>query len=206
MFRVVLAALTWATLALQFTLSVRAEGLGLALVNLLGYFTILTNLFVALVLTVPALAPASAAGKRFARADVQLSAVASIIIVGLVYHALLAGQWDPQGWDLVSDTGLHTVVPIGFTLHWLLAAPKEALTRTRVATVMLYPVAYTVYVLLRGELLGRYPYFFIDVNTLGYAAAVRNTTGILLLFLLVAAGMSAVAKRVPRLATQEEGE
>lgn len=193
-----LAALTWATLALQFTLSVRAEGVAMAFVNLLGYFTILTNLFVALVLTLPRGAPQSVLGKLFERSAVHLSAVASIVIVGAVYHGLLASQWDPQGWELVSDTGLHTIVPIGFTLYWFVASPKDALSARMLGTVMVYPTMYTVYVMLRGEVLGRYPYFFIDVPTIGYAASLRNVVGILCLLLVVASVLSTLARRTSR--------
>jgi hypothetical protein len=200
-FRVILAALTWATLALQFTLSIRAEGVALAFVNLLGYFTILTNIFVGLVLTLPVAAPQSALGKLFERSAVHLSAVASIVIVGAVYHALLASQWDPHGWELVSDTGLHTLVPIGFTLYWFIASPKEALSARVLRSVMVYPAAYTVYVMLRGEVLGRYPYFFIDVPTIGYVSAVRNVVGILVLLLVVASALSVLARSSSALGT-----
>ncbi|MFN0099631.1 MAG: Pr6Pr family membrane protein, partial [Gemmatimonadaceae bacterium] len=109
---------------------------------------------------------------------------------------LLASQWDPQGWELVSDTGLHTVVPIGFTLYWFVASPKEALSARVLRAVMVYPTAYTVYVMARGEVLGRYPYFFIDVPTIGYVAAMRNVVGILILLLAVASGLSVLARRV----------
>lgn len=194
-FRLILAALTWATLALQFTLSIRAEGVTLAFVNLLGYFTILTNIFVALVLTLPRVWPRSAIGRLFDRSAVHLSAVASIVIVGAVYHALLASQWEPHGWELVSDTALHTLVPVGFTLYWFVASPKEALSARVLRAVMVYPTAYTVYVMARGEVLGRYPYFFINVPTIGYVAAVRNVMGILLLLLVVASGLSMLARR-----------
>jgi hypothetical protein len=194
-FRLILAALTWATLALQFTLSIRAEGVALAFVNLLGYFTILTNIFVALVLTLPRVWPRSAIGRLFDRSAVHLSAAAAIVIVGAVYHALLASQWEPHGWELVSDTALHTLVPVGFTLYWFVASPKEALSARVLRAVMVYPTAYTVYVMARGEVLGRYPYFFIDVPTIGYVAAVRNVVGILVLLLAVASGLSVLARR-----------
>lgn len=199
-FRLILAALTWATLALQFTLSIRAEGVALAFVNLLGYFTILTNIFVALVLTLPRVWPRSAIGRLFDRSAVHLSAAAAIVIVGAVYHALLASQWEPHGWELVSDTALHTLVPVGFTLYWFVASPKEALSARVLRAVMVYPTAYTVYVMARGEVLGRYPYFFISVPTIGYAAAVRNVVGILLLLLVVASALSALARRTSHVA------
>ena len=51
---------------------------------------------------------------------------------------------------------------------------------------VLYPVLYFAYILLRGHLLGAYPYPFIDVEKLGYAQVFVNACGILAGFVLVA--------------------
>jgi hypothetical protein len=45
------------------------RGVAAGIVNFLGYFTILTNLLVCAVLTMPLVAPASAAGRFLARSD-----------------------------------------------------------------------------------------------------------------------------------------
>jgi hypothetical protein len=50
----------------------------------------------------------------------------------------------------------------------------------------IYLAIYFVYVLLRGALLGHYPYGFIDASALGYAVTLRNGFFLLIAFVLLA--------------------
>ncbi len=195
-----LALITWAGLALHLGLTIPAvQNRGGTLLDaLLGYFsffTILTNILVALVLTVPLLAPASAVGRFLARAPVIAATTTSIIVVGVIYHFLLHEALNPQGWTLVAESIVHYAVPGLFTLHWLLLAPKAGVRWMHLPAFALYPAVYALYTVVMGELHGRYPYPFIDVNTLGYAVAFRNTFGILVFFLSVGVVVVAVARR-----------
>ncbi|EQD46143.1 hypothetical protein B1B_12734 [mine drainage metagenome] len=54
-----------------------------------------------------------------------------------------------------------------------------------------------MYALLRGAWLGRYPYPFIDVAQLGYARVALNAAGMLIVFLLIAAGLIALNRLKP---------
>ena len=90
------SVLAWAAVSLQLGLSlqlVRAQGGGIAdaLVIVLGYFTILSNLFVALSAGAVALSP----GSRLALPMVRGCATTAIVVVGLGYHLLLRQIWDP---------------------------------------------------------------------------------------------------------------
>jgi hypothetical protein len=58
----------------------------------------------------------------------------------------------------------------------------------------LYPTVYFVYVLVRGELIGSYPYGFIDVNSIGYPKTLRNAVGLLLVFVILGAVIVAVER------------
>ena len=102
------AGLGWAALALQLalTLSLIVQG-GTALDGIwryLGYFTVIANLFAALVLS---LGIFSARSPRL-----EFSAVTAMILVGVVYHLLLRQTWDPQGWQKAADVALHAVMPL----------------------------------------------------------------------------------------------
>jgi hypothetical protein len=57
--------------------------------------------------------------------------------------------------------------------------------------VLAFPAAFLGWTLVRGAWLHEYPYPFIDVDTLGFAVALRNAAAIALLF--VAAGLLLVA-------------
>ncbi len=162
-----LTALAWFGLLLQFALTVSAnvengKGVLWGIVVYLGYFTILTNFLVCLALTLPLLAPSSSGGRFFARSDVNACVATSIVFVGLAYHFLLRNLWHPQGLSLLADTLLHYVTPILFLLYWWLAFPKGALRWSYPFVWGLYPTAYLIYALVRGAIIGNYPYGFID--------------------------------------------
>ena len=83
---------------------------------------------------------------------------------------------------------LHYAVPLGAVVHWLTyrrgpeGSAAERLPAWAPLAWCVYPLAYVVYVIARGEWLGSYPYPFIDVSVLGYPQALINTAGLLAAF------------------------
>lgn len=194
-----MAALAWFGLGLQLLLSLRlvvAQGgtlLG-GLVVYLGYFTVLTNLLMALSLSLALLRPTSAAGRWCRRPGVATAVAVSIALVGLTYHLLLRHVWDPQGLQKVADVTLHYALPLLGVLHWWLAVPPARMAWHAPLAWSLWPLAYLGYALLRGLWLGTYPYPFIDVAALGYPHTLLNALGLWAVFLLVGAAFVAVAR------------
>ncbi|QQZ40971.1 Pr6Pr family membrane protein [Pseudomonas sp. SK3(2021)] len=194
LFTALAALLGWAGLTIQLYLilhlrwTVDASLLG-GLINFFSFFTVLTNTLVAVVLTC-ALNLRSSRGQRFFLQPWVSSGIAvSILVVGLAYSLLLRHLWHPQGWQLLADELLHDVMPLLFLVYWWCCVPKGRLGLRHVAGWMLYPLLYFAYVLLRGHVLGLYPYPFVDVDKLGYAQAFVNALGILAGFVLVALGI-----------------
>lgn len=193
------ALVAWWGLGLQWMLSLRlvqAQG-GTpwdALVVYLGYFTILTNLLVALSLTWPALRPHSAVGRCLRRPGVATAVAVSIAMVGLAYHLLLRHIWNPQGLQWLADAILHYATPLLCVVHWWVAVPPARMPWWAPLRWASWPLAYLVYALLRGIWLQTYPYPFIDVGQLGYAKTLLNALVLLIAFLLLATGFVAVAR------------
>jgi len=185
------AALCWFALVLQLYLSIERSidnGAGVAhgIWMYVAFFTVLTNLIVAVVLTAPLLAPQSGLGRFCARPATIAGAAANIALVGIAYNLLLRHAWNPQGLQLLGDILLHDVVPIVFVGYaWWYAGPALAslLDRARWA---LWPVVYFIYAIVRGAATGFYPYPFIDVGRLGYAQVLVNAIGLCLGYFLVA--------------------
>lgn len=198
-FTLLVAATAWFALGLQLFLSLRlttAQGgtpLG-ALVIYLGYFTVLTNLLVALCLSVPLLRPASRLGRWLHRPAVASAVAVSITLVGLAYHLLLRHVWDPQGLQKLADVMLHYVVPVLTVLHWWFAVPPARMAWSAPLAWAAWPLAYLGYALLRGLWLQSYPYPFINVTVLGYPRTLLNALGLLIAFLLVGTLFVAVAR------------
>jgi hypothetical protein len=195
-FAVPLAALGWFSVLLQCVLSVASAirhggTVGSGLVNLLGYFTILTNLLVCVSLTLPLAAAASRLGKFFARPDAVTGVATSIVFVGISYHMLLRNVGNPQGWDLFANLLLHYVMPILYLAYWWFHYSRAPLRWVAPVIWGVYPTLYLVYALLRGRLIGRYPYSFIDAGVIGYEKTVINGFGLLFVFIVL--GLTLVA-------------
>jgi hypothetical protein len=185
------ALLGWFGLALQLWFSIRLtlDNGGTALGGVwlfLGYYTILTNLLVAGVLTAASFDTRSALPRFLQRPGVQTAAAMSIVIVSAVYNLMLRQLWTPSGWVLVADVIVHDLMPPLYLLYWWLAVPKGSLRWSQVLAWQSYPAGYFAYVLLRGAANGWYPYPFLDVKSLGYAQVVIDALGVLVAFIAVA--------------------
>jgi hypothetical protein len=178
------ALLGWCALALQlYLMLVQAHGPErlTAVITYFSFFTILTNILTALVFTAVALQPGW--GQWLCQRSVQAAAAVYIAIVGMVYQLLLRQLWNPQGAQWVADVLLHSIMPVGYVLYWLLFAPRAGLSWKDAVTWLTYPAVYLVYILARGAMSGHYPYPFVDVNVLGYGGVLVRAAGLLLVFL-----------------------
>lgn len=170
---VIIALLAWIGLALQLYLVVQnamANNISLAteLLRYFSYFTILTNLLVAVCLTSLLVKPASRWGRFFARPAVQTAITLYIGVVGMVYIVALRHVWNPTGFQLVADRMLHYMVPVLFVFYWAFFVSKDSLQWQHPLWWLIYPAIYLVYVLIRGALMNVYPYHFIDKTQLSW--------------------------------------
>lgn len=197
------AALAWFGVLLQSWLSIRlAQDNGKSafdgLIALLGYFTVLTNLFVALVFSQPFVFGDTRFGRWLGSGMLRGCATTAIAMVGIAYHFLLRNVWAPEGWQWVADVVLHYATPLAALGFWLAFPPARALALRSVLVWCSYPAAYLLYALARGELLGSYPYHFIDVGALGYPKVLIHSLWLLLGFVLLGAtliGLAGVRRR-----------
>ena len=147
-------------LILQFALmfgSMSAQGFSALAIawRYLGYFTILTNALVAIIWTRAALRP------EIEQPRLEGAGAVAIVMVGLLYHLLLASRWNPQGLQLVADFIHHTFVPILFAFYWLIRR-HGALKWAHAAIFVIWPLSYCAYALARGAADGWYAYYFLD--------------------------------------------
>jgi hypothetical protein len=172
------AIVCWAGLAVQFSATYgHQHQLASTLWILLRFFTIITNLLVALAMTWVAI------GGR-ASPTLLGGLILAIMLVGVVYLTLLQGLVHLSGPALVADTLLHKVSPVLMALWWLLFAPRAKLRWSAPLAWSVYPVAYLVYALARGHFDGIYPYPFLDVPKLGWPQTALNIGGIAMGFIV----------------------
>ena len=168
----------WAGLAIQFaaTYGVLYE-VTTALWVLVRYFTILTNIVVAMTMTWVAIG-------RKVSPELLGGVTLAILSIGVIYWFLLHGLHPLRGAGLLADVLLHYASPLLMTLWWLFFAPRAKLRWNAPVLWAIYPIAYFIYVLGRGHMDGRYPYPFIDVARLGWLQTALNAGGIALGFIL----------------------
>jgi hypothetical protein len=162
-----------------------------AVIRYFSFFTILTNLIVALALTAVLWVPKPRMGRFFSRPVVTAGMTIYIMFVGLVYSLLLRNLWDPEGLQKIADIILHDVLPVMYVGDWLFLAPKAALRWRSVMAWLIYPLAYLCFILIRGALSGGYRYPFVDVGQFGYTRVFSNTG--LLLLAVVGIGLVVIA-------------
>jgi hypothetical protein len=173
-----IALVCWVGLALNFSATYAHQGHVLATLWRLGhFFTIISNLALALAMTMIAL------GGRVSP-FIQSGLTLAILLVGIVYTVLLRGLHPLTGHALLADHLLHYVSPVAMAVYWLLFTPHGKLRWKDPICWAVFPSIYFVYVIARGLGGDSYPYPFIDLRKLGEVQTAINALGIAAGFVL----------------------
>jgi hypothetical protein len=159
--------------------------LGTRVVRFCSYLTIWFNVLVCV--TTAALALDPARDGRVFRA-LRLDGVVLALGGGVVHWFLLRPLLDLDGADLLADKLLHVAVPLLVVVGWLAFGPRGRAKRRDVLPFLVVPVVWLVYTLVRGAVVGWYPYPFLDAHELGYAVALASCAGVTMLMLALVAG------------------
>jgi len=162
--------------------------------RLVSYFTIQSNLLVAV--TAVQLARDPLRDGRWWR-PVRAAALVGITVTGLVHFTLLRPLLDLHGASWAADRLLHLVVPLLAVGGWLLAGPRPRTSWRDGLTALVWPVGWLVWTLAVGAVSGWYPYPFLDVGAKGAGPVTVTCAGVTALFLVLAAGLSALDRRMP---------
>lgn len=190
-FAVLIALIAAAALVLQYILLLRLAadeiGVGLVTLRFFSYFTVLSNLLVALA-AVSVVVGGDAWLVRFFTKPRVLAGIALYIgITGAIYVAILRHLWQPQGAQWWADAGLHYVTPSLYLGWWLSGLRHGELGGRDVPLWLVFPGAFLLWSFMRGAWVHEYPYPFIDVDALGLPLVLRNAAGIMLLLIAVGA-------------------
>lgn len=165
--------------------------------NFLSYFTNLSNIFAAVVLLAGAYHVLHTSKTAISWELVRGAATLCMAIVGIVYFVLLRHE------DLGSllpwvNAVVHYVMPVIVVADWLLAPPKMRLRVKHLLLWLVFPAIYVTYSLVRGAIVGWYPYPFINPAKVdGYLGVTVYCLGILAVF-FVAGWLLILASRQTR--------
>jgi hypothetical protein len=139
---------------------------GLSLGNFFSYFTIESNLIAAAVLSLGTLRllTGHTATLDFLRGGAVLYTALTCIGYGVLLPGSgvnIAGAW--------VNPVLHQVIPVVLAADWLLDPPLQRLSLRAGLGWLVFPVTWLACTLVRGAILGWYPYPFLDPRLVGYS-------------------------------------
>jgi len=189
LFALITAFFAWFAILFQLYLTVGS------VINFLSYFTILSNLLIALCVTFSVFLPKTKIGIFFSGTSVQTAITLYIFIVALVYNVVLRGIWIVTGWQWVVDNLLHVLNPILYILYWLIFTSKEKLSWKNGIYWTFFPLVYLVYSLVRGSLVNWYPYPFLNLTNIGYSKVLMNVGVMIILFFIAGLLLIVISNR-----------
>lgn len=193
--RLALGAGALAILGADIAVTIDAEG-RIDLGDWAAQFTILSVALVALVLLI------AAALRREPRGWVHVRAAGVTAIgVAAVLHATLLGGRPGASGDLV-NAGLHLAIPALALIEWMLVRSRDRVRWFTPLLGLVFPAVYLAATLVRGSIVDRYPYDFVDpTGPAGYLGLVQSLSTVLVAFLAVGAVVALIGLVRDRFAT-----
>lgn len=146
-----------------------------------SYFTIDSNLLAAAVFLILA----ARRGERSTGFEmVRGLAVICMVVTGVVFSVLLSGTNVDTAIPWVNDV-VHSVMPIVVAVDWLLDPPRVRLTYRQGLSWVLYPAIWLGYTLVKGPIVDKYPYPFLDPANGGYGTVAIYVVAILAVMALL---------------------
>lgn len=169
-----------------------------AIWHMLRAFTIMTNLIVGVTFLWIAFR-----GRDAVPPLLTGGAMLAILLVGIIFNLLLGGMQFETVWAMLGDRIHHMLIPVAVPLWWLAFARKGTLGWSAPLIWMAYPLAYSAHLIVRAQALpagtpGRYVYFFMDADMLGWPMVAANMAGIAIGFALVGFLVLAIDHRLAR--------
>lgn len=162
-YRAGFAALTVVAIAAQL-LDIAGRG-KLDLLNYFSYFTIDSNLIAVAVFLVCAVGWRRERSPR--RDFLRGASVVYMAVVGIVFSLLLSNTDVDTALPWVNFV-VHELMPIAVVVDWLIDPPARRLTMREGLTWLAFPAIWLAYTLIKGPIVGKYPYPFLDPANGGY--------------------------------------
>lgn len=149
-----------------------------------AYFSIVSSILAGLVLTISGLTLLQGKDEQERLHTYRLIATVSMIIVGVVYHWLLGDTAiDPRDvgyeWPVVPNLVIHTYAPMAIFVDYLVSIRGYKPAWRKAWWVVVYPLTWLAFSIVRGLLDGWWPYWFINPNSDGGVVGMLSYVGII---------------------------
>jgi hypothetical protein len=137
-----------------------------------AYFSIQGTMICAVVLAVTGVRALQGLPETKLLHLVRLSTTVYVVVISVVYNALLrggAGDIRDAGynWPVLPNEIIHVWGPIVMLLDWLLVAGFASVRLRAAFWVVVYPVAWILFSVIRGNIDGWWAYWFLDPTDKG---------------------------------------
>ena len=135
----------------------------------------------------------------------RLSLAVALIVVGVVYHALLAGAANDvrdgdYAWPVLPNEIIHTYAPILAVIEYLISVKAFRIRLRAFVWVAVFPITWLVLSIVRGIATNWWPYWFINPNgEAGLGGMLTYISAITVFFLvlgLAVLGLKQVLRRL----------
>ncbi len=117
----------------------------------------------------------------------EFGGLISIIVISVVYNFLLGDPTSAAYWANKPSVCLHLITPILYTLYIFATRPIRKVGAGGVQCSILLPYLYVAFIYVRHFITGDnwFPYFFLDLNRIGWQGALGWIIGLTVLFVIV---------------------
>lgn len=160
------------------------------------YYTNLSNyicmgyMFVALIVTIKK-ARNNESGSVNVAPTFNFLCVIMILVTCIVYNVLLAKEYSVAHYFLtIQNLLLHLILPIMFIIHWAIFCEHGKLRWYHPLMCLIMPLVYVVVILIRSLFVSGtgvlvYPYFFLNVDKLGWGGVIAYIFALLVIFVMI---------------------
>ena len=127
----------------------------------------------------------------------EFGGLISILVISVVYNLLLGDPTSLAYWANKPSVCLHLITPILYAIYFFTTRPVRKVTVGGIQTSILLPYLYIAFIYTRHLITGDqwFPYFFLDVNRIGWGGALCWIVALTIVFILTGFIFIHLAKR-----------
>ena len=166
-YRFFFAVLGLFTIIASWSISSITSGLPFIWLNNFKYYTIQTNLMVAVWFILAIAWYNKPEALKKISGPLKGAFTLYITTTFIFFAILLAPLYQPTGFAAFTNIVLHYIIPIAFIIDWVLTETKINYKWKYLPYWTIYPLGYLLFSFIHGTLTGDYIYPFLDINLLG---------------------------------------
>lgn len=161
-----------------------------------SYFTIQSSLINVVILALSGLAAVRLQRESPLVGVLRASVVSYAVVTAVVYNLLLRGLPD-EGYVGIQwpNEVIHVWVPLFLLVDWIVSPARPSLRMRDLRIVIIYPLAWVAFTLIRGLLDGWFPYPFLEpAGPAGWPGVAIYVLGIAAFIVAVSSGLVAISR------------